>query len=242
MAEPVESERQRRVAQVQRVVENDLQAGLGSIASILEADDDDLESLLTLDDVMEAFKRNQPKLSDEDVERIANRVVKRLPVSFEASSTSPSHADRLRESAHDTVVAVIGGLMTTGVLDLMTYISHHLAGLHFASADEDPSNPAERIQQSYRRESIQQGLLEGLDQQTLRLFKEDDVLCERLRRVTNESLIKAVQETEIIDHIAKNLSNPDYERNVAFAAEVLVSELWHDVATEVGARVTPKDL
>jgi hypothetical protein len=277
--ERAESQRQRHTTQTQRVVENNLQAGLGSIASDLEgnlrdgalelrfrtreevvealrknhpdlSDDDvdlranlamfgyekDLERLRTLEEAMEAFKRNQPDLSDDDVERIANRVAERV-ADFAPARTSSSRVERVRKSAHDTAIAVIGGLIATGVLDLIAYFLHS-GGVHAAPADEDPSKRTERILQRDHNQLIQRQLLEGLDQRRLYLFENDYKLLEKLGKVTQESLIRAVQASELPDDVARAYSG---ERRKA-AVWLFVDGLYGAVATEVGARVAPKDL
>jgi hypothetical protein len=280
VSEGVESERRRRAADAQSAVESNLRAGLDSIAASLEGNrtvgtldvrfrtvdefmdaykrsqpdlpDDRLERiaflisgvhgknldrLKALEHVMEAFKLNQPSLSDDDVERVASRVADR--VLRDLPPASPSVAERLRRSARDTAVGVVGGLMATGVVDLMTYLLHAAGVLHAAPHEGTSSGSEERPRRS-RDESIQRRLLEKLDGRTLYLFERDEELRERLGKMTERSLIDTLEHSELVDDVTSSYpaESPDYRKTIAM---LFVKELWVTVAAEVAGRVAPNE-
>ena len=75
-----------------------------------DGEDDDVRKLV------ESARAQPPRLSEEDISRIADEVVSR--------SRDERNGLRIADNARNLAIGIIGGLISTGILDLIAY-SHH---------------------------------------------------------------------------------------------------------------------
>jgi hypothetical protein len=217
-------------AVVRERIEAGFRADLARIASSLRArsDFDDFDDQ-ALEQVIEALKANQPAISDKDIRHIVDRMSERYIEKWENQIAKGSTRKRALERAREIAWGVIAGLITTGALDLMTYLAHS-PGLHLESRREDASVLRQKALESQRKQQIQRKLLAGLPDTILRSFDEEPQIQEELRDTLYRRLTTTVRETNLMEDL---VPLPSWDNGDPFPVADFVDILWWMVAKEV---------
>lgn len=174
---------------------------------------------------------NSPKLSEEDVGRIAELVADVFTARW-GSSLAPSRLARLRRIARDTSIGVIGGLITTGALDWLSY-AWHLPRPLAAPGDEPQSAKQSRSQELARGESIQRRLLQGLAEDVYHRFEDERQLPRDIRTLIGDQLMVAVVDTGLVKELD---SPPLWADGRPIPATDFLQLVFGLAATEMGSR------
>lgn len=219
------------------VIQHRVEAGVDQIFADVVArrralHDEELDGQ-ALTAVFAAFVKNQPRLSEDEVARIADQAAQRVIDRFERR-VRPTKLKAVRRTVRDIARGVVAGLLTPGAAALITYIAH-AAGLAAAETDTT-SGQRERYAAKRRDFEVQRRLLESLPMRTIRAFERDDEVIDELRR----DLITLLREVVQPD-LTKDILLQDDEIPPPYFGHPVVSDfldqLWSALSRDLGAHV-----
>jgi hypothetical protein len=179
--------------------------------------------------VIETLKANQPHISDDDLDRMADRLSDRFIEKWENQIAERSNRKRALDRAREVAWGVVSGLITTGALDLITYLAHS-SGLHFESGSEDASAVRHRALESQGRDRVQARLLAGLPDAILRSFADERQVQDELRETLYRRVTTVVRETDLTEDF---VDLPAWSNGDPFLVADFVEALWNMISQEI---------